>query len=307
MSTSRPLTALAASTALAIGFFASPGAPGAAPGEAVMSFLKIGVGARAEGMGGAYAAHADDATAVYWNPAGLVSAGSLRADLSHLEWLQDVRYEHLAIAGAKDGRAWGASVSGIWMDELEKRDVFGNEQGTFRFWDFSGSLAYAQRVTDRVDAGVAVKLLREVIDDVTASGWAADAGVIVRLPLEGATAAATALHVGPDVSYENGSFRLPSAYRLGAAYRRSFGVIHAVGAWDLALPSDEDAQNHFGAECEYDRTVALRVGYRTGHDTQDLSFGLGLLATRGIRVDYANAALSDDLGSTHRFSLSRTW
>ena len=30
-----------------------------------------GIGARAEGMGGAFVAVADDATAVYWNPAGL--------------------------------------------------------------------------------------------------------------------------------------------------------------------------------------------------------------------------------------------
>ena len=35
-------------------------------------FLKIQVGARALGMGGAFAAVADDATAPYWNPAGMV-------------------------------------------------------------------------------------------------------------------------------------------------------------------------------------------------------------------------------------------
>lgn len=35
-------------------------------------FLKIHVGARAIGMGGAFTAVADDATAIYWNPAGMV-------------------------------------------------------------------------------------------------------------------------------------------------------------------------------------------------------------------------------------------
>jgi threonine dehydratase len=34
-------------------------------------FLKIGVGARAEGMGGAFVAVADDPSAVFWNPAGI--------------------------------------------------------------------------------------------------------------------------------------------------------------------------------------------------------------------------------------------
>ena len=34
-------------------------------------FLKLGGGARALGMGGAFVTIADDATAGYWNPAGL--------------------------------------------------------------------------------------------------------------------------------------------------------------------------------------------------------------------------------------------
>ena len=40
-------------------------------GTTTANFLKLGAGARAEAMGGAYAAVADDATALYWNPAGL--------------------------------------------------------------------------------------------------------------------------------------------------------------------------------------------------------------------------------------------
>ena len=40
-------------------------------GTTAAQFLKIGVGARAIGMGGAFVAVADDATAIYWNPAGI--------------------------------------------------------------------------------------------------------------------------------------------------------------------------------------------------------------------------------------------
>ena len=45
----------------------------AATGEAGFAFLKLGVGARAMGMGSAYVAVADDPTALHWNPAGLAS------------------------------------------------------------------------------------------------------------------------------------------------------------------------------------------------------------------------------------------
>ncbi len=48
-------------------------------------FMKIPVGARAVGMGGAFAAVSDDATAPYWNPAGLVYLPYREAFLQHAE------------------------------------------------------------------------------------------------------------------------------------------------------------------------------------------------------------------------------
>ncbi len=52
----------------ALGLAASPAGATKYAGE----FLKIPVGPRAMGMGGAFAAISDDATASYWNPAGMV-------------------------------------------------------------------------------------------------------------------------------------------------------------------------------------------------------------------------------------------
>src|SRR5438093_9379497 len=48
-------------------------------------FMKIPVGARAVGMGGAFAAVADDATAPFWNPAGMVYLPYKETFLQHAE------------------------------------------------------------------------------------------------------------------------------------------------------------------------------------------------------------------------------
>src|SRR5436309_7220574 len=47
-------------------------APAAHATKYAGEFLKVPVGARAVGMGGAFTAVADDATAPWWNPAGMI-------------------------------------------------------------------------------------------------------------------------------------------------------------------------------------------------------------------------------------------
>lgn len=53
-------------------------------GEYAADFLNIDVGARAAAMGGAFTAVADDATAFYWNPAGLVIKDTFRLHIDHV-------------------------------------------------------------------------------------------------------------------------------------------------------------------------------------------------------------------------------
>lgn len=57
--------------AVAIGFTAMPMLSLAEEGSHAAEFLSHGVGARALGMGSSFVSVADDATATYWNPAGL--------------------------------------------------------------------------------------------------------------------------------------------------------------------------------------------------------------------------------------------
>lgn len=74
-------------------------------------FMYAGAGARALGMGGAFCAIADDATAAYWNPAGLVGLESPELQLMHSERFGGlVRYDYLAYAARRGSSVLSASL-----------------------------------------------------------------------------------------------------------------------------------------------------------------------------------------------------
>src|SRR5881392_599333 len=65
-------------------------------GTSSATFLKIGIGARAVGLGESFVAVANDPTAMFWNPAGIASMQRQGITLSHASWPGDVNYEHIA-------------------------------------------------------------------------------------------------------------------------------------------------------------------------------------------------------------------
>src|SRR5579859_167847 len=59
---------------------------------------KIGMGARAAGMGESYTAVADDSTAMFWNPAGLILARGTELSQTHGAWMLGVTHESFAFS-----------------------------------------------------------------------------------------------------------------------------------------------------------------------------------------------------------------
>src|SRR5258705_7614439 len=73
--------------------------------------LKIGVGARAIAMGEAYAAQADDLSALYWNPGGLALMQERQASFMYDQMYQGLNYSNAAIGIPLENGAVGGSVS----------------------------------------------------------------------------------------------------------------------------------------------------------------------------------------------------
>jgi hypothetical protein len=284
--------------------------PARAPavGEAGFAFMKVGVGARAMGMGSAYVAEAGDPTAVYWNPAGLGGLERTQITFMHSEWIQDFRQDFAAVAAPafRDGAGgFAVGLSTFYADEFERRSDTGELLGHFGFNDIlaTGSLAYP--LSTSLTGGLSVKFIREMIDQEVASSVAFDLGARLAVPRTSLVLAGAVQSLGSKPKFIEESFDLPTMLRLGASQK--WGIAgwssDALLSAEFRQTKGEDSKLHVGGEWLYRKTVALRAGYKMGYDEETATFGLGLAHNR-FAFDYALVPLSSDLGTTHFFSLT---
>ena len=283
----------------------APGGAHAAVGEAGFAFLKVGVGARAMGLGSAFVALADDPTALQWNPAGLAAAHKgIAVTAMHNEWIEDFRQEYAAISGPIGPGTAGASFTGFYTSELERRDDTGVLTGHFGFNDIAATLGYGATVAPGFDAGASVRYIREMIDSEDATAVAIDLGGRYRVRETGLSMGAAIQNLGGEATFVSESFPLPRTVRAGAAYRHALGSSghNALLSTEYRKARGDDGKFHVGGEFGFRDWLALRAGAKFGYDDQDLSFGLGVV--RGvIRFDYAILPIGSNLGSSHFFSI----
>jgi hypothetical protein len=269
-------------------------------------FLELGVGSTPSAMGEAYTSLATDATAVYWNPAGLARINGVALHLTHTEWFEGVRQEYAGAATRMGRHAIGGAISGIFTGSMDRRDDKGRQIGTYGYYDMAAAFSYAYEAGRDIWVGGTLKYLREGIDHYSGDGVAADVGVQWALPWSGVTAGAALRHLGPGITVNKEETKLPTAFQGGLSVRRAVG-----GAGSAVLLSvegrksrEDDANLLYGLDYITPYGASLQAGYRSGTDSADVSFGARL--SRGIYTfSYAFVPYSDlvDVGDTHRVSL----
>lgn len=279
-----------------------------AVGENGFAFLKLGVGARAMGMGGAYVAEANDPTAVYWNPAGLGGLQSTQISFMHNEWIQDFPQDFACVATPAFARREGGLALGLstfYSSELEKRTDTGLLIGHFGFNDILATGSAAFPLGPGLTGGFSAKYVREMIDQESASSIAGDVGVRYQVPRTSLALAGALQNVGTHATFITESFKLPTTERLGAAYALAVPAWNGQTHWSAEYrhASGDGSRMQVGGEFVYRQVAALRAGVKLGYDEEKLSFGLGLRRDR-FSFDYALVPLSADLGTTHFFSLT---
>ena len=273
-------------------------------GQSGLTFLKLGIGGRALGMGEAATATASDLSTIYYNPAGLVDLSSANILVMHKEWFQDVKTEYIAGQTVISRFSLGLSVNATSVDNIQLREIPGPPLGTFDARNAAIGLTIAYAADSCLSFGFTGKYLYEKILIDQASGFGIDIGSVYKTPWD--------LYFGLSVSnlgsvneLQNESSALPTIIRGGVAYISDVPQISGslTVAGDLVrFSQDKITHLHIGAEYSYDKTLFLRAGYQTGYEARSVTAGIGFHYTM-FQIDYAFIPTRYDLGSTHTFSL----
>lgn len=269
------------------------------------AFLDIGVGARGLGMGGAYTALADDANALYWNPAGLSRLEKREFTASHAEMFESTRHDFLAYAHPTSQGTFAAGLTYLSQGEIAGRDNLGRRTADYDASDAAVTMGYARK-TELVELGAAIKYLRSHIGSTEAQGAAMDFGA--GRAFDRLRVAAAVRNIGPGLKFQNERNDLPLRLAFGGAYRFAGG--HAAAAELQNGPRGGRTDVSFGGEFQAIKNLFLRSGYTT---RTAITGGSGFDAARGLTMglgfrdekwslDYA-VLPSGELGRSHRFSL----
>ncbi len=279
-------------------------------GTAGAQFLEIGVSARAVGMGDAFVAVADDATAMYYNPAGLTQLYDREVTVAAIDYPADIQYGFAGIAYPlyRFGGVLGVGFYALDAGQMDET-TYEYSQGTGRTFSaasYALGLSYARNLTDRFSVGLTLKFIDEHYEDERSSGWAADVGTSYNTGFRNFKISMVITNFGPDMTFISESYPLPINFRFGGA----IDVLESErqrGTFSLEAqhPSDNLEKYNAGFEYSYDEHYFLRVGQRFNYDEGTFSVGGGIhvpLQSMDLQLDYAYQDMGR-LTQAHRFTL----
>jgi len=282
-------------------------------GTAGVQFLELGVSARAIGMGDAFLAISDDASAVYYNPAGLTQMAEREVMFTHVSYLADINYDFVGLAypTVRFGGVWGVGFYMLNAGDMDATHYegsagFPSTGQTFTAKDYALGLSYARSLTDRFNVGGTLKLIDELLDTERAIGWAADMGTLYDTGYRGFKIAMMISNFGPDLKFIDEECPLPMNFKFGGVldvYRHESHV--ATFSVEGCHPNDALEKFNAGVEYCFKDMFSLRLGDHFEYDTGGISAGCGLrlsVSERPLTFDYGY----HDMGlleGFHRFSL----
>lgn len=306
-------------------------------GTTSAQILKLNVGPRAIGMGGAYTSVANDILATYWNPAGTAEINSNEALFNHTDMYLDIKHDYAAFStNLLNFGTLGAFVSVLSMGEMLVRTTK-QPEGTGEFFDAGAlviGLNYSRFLTENFAIGFNAKYINEHIWNMNASGFAIDVGTLYKIQVLNELRIASSISnfgtklklTGRDivltvpsggggkdfvpVNYELDKFDLPLVFKVGISSDIIMTESNRLTvAFDAVHPNDHSEYINSGIEYSWEEIIFFRAGYNSLFEINSekgLTFGFGLnymlMDLVKVKFDYAYQDFGR-LTNVHYFSV----
>lgn len=311
-------------------------------GTTAAPFLTISVGARPMGMGGAFVAVANDASAMFWNVSGIAQLTRPEIIFNHSEWLADINFDYAGlIAPLGSFGTFGLSVTALTMAEMEQTNELFPEGSGVRFSvsSYAFALSFGKRLTDKFMIGFTGKYVRENIWNSTATGLALDMGTLFETPFKGLRLGMSVSNFGtkmqmtgddlliqvdpdPDISgnnetinayFQTDKFDLPLLFRVGLSMELLQTEANRLTlALDALHPNDNSESVNLGGEYAFKEFFFIRGGYRSlflEDSEEGFTIGGGInykITGLNFKVDYAYEDFGR-LDNIQKFTLGLTF
>ena len=270
-----------------------------------MSFLKIGVDAASSAMGGAAVSNSSDASAAYWNPAGLADSDEMNIMFSNQEWLAGSNNQYLGLSIPTSKFNLGLTIALSGVGDIERRDERPTVEPLGYFSSNSLAMAFsaATNLNGNLKIGVTAKFLYEKIHIYSANGFALDLGLIKTLNFLNLKSALVLKDIGSMTTLNNESTALPTRITGGLSGGFDKGASHTFNwAIDVGKYLDSGSFVRLGGELVLNDRLSLRSGYRrNSENSSGITAGIGIRLNR-YSFDYAYLPFDFNLGDTHQIS-----
>ena len=309
---------LAAGASLLLASFAGASDFGrAAVGTSGSEFLLFDTSARGIAMGGAYSAATNDASSLYWNPAGLSQVPRLSATFLHAQYVAGVTYNATSIAKrVNDSSVLAFGLRYLDIGAITRTDINGLDRGEFHPRSYLAELGWGQSIYDLSDSevdvsmGVTVKYMRSDLVE-HASAYGGDFGVHSRYYGNVWTydMAVAIQNLGIGQKFDKVRDNLPTRVRFGGGIRPFKPLLLTIEA---IAPINNAPHGAAGFEYTAEIQKYMQGSLRAGVNTLTYeSLGLTSIMTAGfglklsdLSLDYAFAPTGTLGEQTHRISLS---